>query len=77
MVTANDILNKLYKKADKNSCLYCSNLRIHKGEVWCKHGLIDRFYILDILAVRKITSKLIRYNDCAFNDSVFEHFDNK
>jgi hypothetical protein len=77
MVTANDVLNKLFQKADKDSCLYCSNLRIHKNEVWCKRGLIDKFNILDILTVRKISNKIKKHNDCAFNDSFFEHLNNK
>ena len=75
MATMNDVLNKLFKKADKDCCLYCSNLRIHQGEVWCKHGLVDRFNIMDIPTLRKITNKLKKHNDCAFNDSVFEHYD--
>jgi len=74
MVTINDVLNKLYKKADRNSCLYCSNLRIHRGEVWCKYGLIDRFYILDASALKKMVNELTKENVCELNDSFLENY---
>jgi len=60
------ILNKLYKKSNRYSCMNCYNLRICRGVIWCKVGLVEKCDILDLDT--KMSKKITKQNRCVYND---------
>ena len=60
------ILNKLYKRSNKHSCMNCSNLKICQGIIWCKEGLIETFNVSELNA--KMSKKITKQNRCVYND---------